>query len=822
MKNLVVYGRKNPFCPFCEKAEKTLQSRNIPYTYVDVTEDQESFQKLVDLGLRGVPQLFLDDVHIGDSGVAESVTINPERQVRKRDGRLEPFTPSKINSMAEWGVKNTSKVQWSEIVMKAMSKLDGDIIDAADIQMALIKACIDKETPHHDKVAGRLMLGEVRNTSFATTEFHWAFLEFYEYMVDNNYWRGMEYTEEQLLLLESRIDHDRDLEYSHISIRQFRDKYGLKSKGGCLLELPQFMYMGIAMSTKEGYPLEEVISYYDAISLHKINLPSPTLSTVRTPTNAGVSCCVISAGDDLQSIESAKHAAFMFTANSAGIGIEYSVRSPKDDVRNGYAKAGGKLPHYRVVEAIVDEVKQANRGGSATMSIVPFDPEIVTLLKLKLPRTPDERKIDGLDYSFLTNDSLLRRAAKKQDWALVSRVDSPELYEAFYSAESDRFEAIMDDILKDDTFKKQVISAYELVSLIFLESRQEIGRYYQANIQHMNDHTPFDTTKHPIKQSNLCLEIALPTNPYSHITNLYKDTYDYNDGTIALCFLSAIDVMRTEEEEMEEIYYLTLSSIDDTITNMSYPFPQVKASANAWRTAGVGITNLAQKIASEGKSYNDTQYIHDIAEAHYYYLLKASIRLAKERGKFPMFKETKWAKGWLPIDTYNKNVDTVAKTSGKFDWESLRKDVLTYGVRFATLAAHMPCESSSGMTGSTNGVYPVRYSVVYKNSQEGTIPFFAPNLDMYSYESAFDLETKSITNMYAVIQKWTDQTISADTYEDFDKYPNRKVPVSLRFRNYLYWNKMGIKTQYYQNFRTNRGTHKVVEDTQGSCVSCKF
>ena len=814
----IVHGKPN--CPFCSKAIELLSKNNLKIVYINITtpENQKVKEELIAQGHSTVPQVYFNDEYIGgyEDLVIHLSTKVPltKRTVIKRNGEQGPFEADKINSMAEWAVTGNPKVQWSEIVMDAMEKLEGNQLKTDDIQDALIKACLDKDSESHNKVAGRLLLGDLRKKIITPRD---NFVGFYTYMVSKAYWADMDIDVADLFTLQNAIDHDRDLTYGYPTLRQFRDKYVIRNTKGELLEHPQFLYMGIAIARFKDYGVEEIIKYYNLISTHKLNLPSPQLSTTRTPSNAGVSCAVITGGDSLHGIEAAKHVAFLATAASAGIGIEMDVRSPNDDVRNGYAKAGGKLPHYRTLSATVKEVRQSNRGGSATVTFTCMDPEIKNLLKLKLPRTADERKIDKLDYSLAVNNSFLRRAAKRQQWALVSKRQSPELYEAFYKEDSTEFDSIMESVINNHALKKEVVNAFDILDQ-FLESRQEVGRYYEVNINHANTHTPFDPDYIPIRQSNLCLEILLPTKEYGHITELYKDQYSEGDGMVALCFLAAVDVVNTEEADYEEACYFALKAIDDLISNMDYPTPQIEAVAKAWRSVGVGMTNVAHKIAKDGKSYKDLGYIHNLAERHYYYLLKASIRLARERGTFEFFGKTRWHSGWTPLDTYNSNVDELYSNC-EYDWDLLKKDILKYGVRFSVLAAHMPCESSSVMTNSTNSVYPIRNDVVYKDSKGGDIQFFAPNYDKYDYETVWDLSFKDITNFYAIVQKFTDQAISADTYTDFSKYPNKQVPKSERTQNYLYWNKMGIKTMYYNNPKTGRGD---VVESEPDCATCKF
>jgi len=418
-------------------------------------------------------------------------------QILKRNGSVEPFDADKVNAMAVWAIAGNEKlVSWSDIVMLAMKQLPKDnVVPSSMVQDALIKASLEMQTPAYNRVAGRLLLGVIRKT----VDVPRSFKQYYQYAVERNLWRKMNYTEQQLDVLEKHINHDKDLEYGYPTLRQFVDKFGRKDADGKLQELPQFMFMGIAMSLFENESLDDVILYYKKASEQKINIPSPIMTGQRTESNVGVSCVIATAGDSLHGIESAKHIAFMATASSAGLGLEYDVRSPKEDVRNGYAKAGGKIPHYKALETITKETKQMSRGGSATVSFNVLDPEVMTLLSLKLPRSPEERRITQLDYSLLWNTSFLRKVAKNGDWPLVSIRQEPLLYEDFSTSDVDYYDKLIDIVLaKPNTLKVKARAIWDL----WISNRTETGRIYRTNLTHANQHTPFNT--HKIRLSNLC------------------------------------------------------------------------------------------------------------------------------------------------------------------------------------------------------------------------------------------------------------------------------------------------------------------------------
>jgi ribonucleoside-diphosphate reductase alpha chain len=450
----------------------------------------------------------------------------------------------------------------------------------------------------------------------------------------------------------------------------------------------------------------------------------------------------------------------------------------------------------------------SNRGGSATVSFNVLDPEIETLLNLKLKRSPETKRIDQLDYSLVWNNEFLKSAATRQDWKLYSKKVCPEAHTAFYNGEATQH-------LDNETSKLNALDILKQYS----NNRLETGRLYWTNIDNVNEHTPW---KDNIRLSNLCQEVLLPTKEYNSVFDLAKHTYEDGDGITAQCFLSAIDLARiTDDTDYEETAYIVLKSLDNLIETMNYPLPQMGATAKHFRSVGVGLTNLAYHLAKEGRKFNDVNYLHYLAERHYYFLMKASIKLSKERGKFGYYDKTKWADGWTPLETYKKNVDTLVTNDRlRYDWASLQGESLRSGVRFSTLTAHMPCESSSVMGNGTNGLYPIRHKVVYKDSKSGLVQFFAPDVDTLEYENAYDVGPYTLINSYSIFQKFNDQGISADTYEDLSK-GNGKVSTTELIKKILYANKMGMKTWYYNNTKTGRGEDKTVLVDDG-CSSCKL
>lgn len=350
----------------------------------------------------------------------------------------------------------------------------------------------------------------------------------------------------------------------------------------------------------------------------------------------------------------------------------------------------------------------------------------------------------------------------------------------------------------------------------FLRVQEETGRMYEHNTAEMNRHTPF---KQSIYSSNLCQEVMLPTYAYTSVEGLYVEGDGV--GEIALCNLAAIVAGRVKDSEYEAVAYRALKMVDNVISRMDYPFPSLKYTAQARRSAGVGITNLAHDLANRGFDYTSVMskaYIHRVAERHSYWLHKASVRLAKERGKCDWYHKTKYSEGWLLIDTYCKEVDNITQQKNMFDWEELRKEIKEHGMRNSVLEAYMPVESSSIAGNTTNGIYPIRDYVVIKTSGNNKTVFIAPDLEMLkdSYQLAWDVTTKDMTELYAIVQKWCGQGISADFYRKFDEDAPRRISAKEILTDWFYRIRCGLKSKYYSNSASGHALSVAEEKGCGS------
>lgn len=750
------------------------------------------------------------------------------KRIIKRDGRVEPFIPTKLNRWGEWASETLGDaVDWTSAVLESVSLLP-ETVSSRDLQQRLIKTCLEFDTWSYNRMAGRLyavlIYKDLYGGNIPTV------LELHRKLQDLGYMEYLDYSDEEYSEIEKMIDHSRDFSYTHYQLHTHLTKYSIADRvRGINYESSQFMYMRMAMALSVDQPrnrrMHDVERFYTLLSTNKINAPTPNHINLGTPLRGYASCCLYTTDDTAKSIAIGNHIANTMTYMSAGIGSHMSVRSLNDPVRGGVIKHQGKLPYFR---ALVGEVKaslQNGRGGACTTYFPVYDPEIDVLLRLKNPMSTEDKKIRGLDYSWGYNKFFAKKVAKNEQVFLFNTHTAPELYQALYSGDEELFENIYEQYLNDDNFTKIWVDAREV--LLTAENEwNETGRVYEHNLTEMNKHTPFKDT---IWSSNLCSEIYLPTKPYADMTELYSDSSE-DGGEVAMCNLAGICIDRIEtEEDYKDSAYYALLMIDKCIHLAHYELPHIGVTSKARMNAGVGILGLAHLMAKNSQSFKTEEgkkFLHACAERHYYWLLRASLELGKELGNAKWMHKTKWPEGWLPLDTYNKNVDGITSFKLSYDWEQLRSEIVENGgIRNSVVCAHMPTESSANSSGTTNGLYPIRELTMIKTDNHRVNYWAAPYGDTLGdkYESAWDLSSKDLTDMYAIFQKWTDQGISADFYRVV--IGDQGFSSTDLIKDYLYRVKMGLKSKYYMNQKTSAGMKEASEilvEDEADCSSCKL
>lgn len=741
--------------------------------------------------------------------------------VTKRDGRKEPLDLDKIHRVLDWAAEGLDNVSVSQVELRSQIQFyDG--IKTEHIHETIIKAAADliaEETPDYQYMAARLAIFHLRKKAYGQFEPPALYDHVKALVADGRYDQHLldDYTEEEFKEMDSFLVHDRDLSFAYAAVNQLEGKYLIQNRvTGEIFESPQFLYILVAACLFSKYPKETRLQYvkdfYDATSTFKLSLPTPIMAGVRTPTRQFSSCVLIECDDSLDSINATSAAIVRYVSQRAGIGINAGrIRAVGSAIRGGEAQHTGCIPFYKHFQTAVKCCSQGGvRGGAATLFYPMWHLEVESLLVLKNNRGVEENRVRHMDYGVQINRVLYERLLKGANITLFSPSDVPGLYDAFF-ADQDEFERLYTQYENDDSIRKRSIKAVDLFSLM-MQERAGTGRIYIQNVDHCNTHSPFDPKVAPVRQSNLCLEIALPTKPLNDIND--------ENGEIALCTLSAFNLGALESlDELEHLSDLIVRALDALLDYQDYPIKAARIATMNRRTLGVGIINYAYFLAKNGARYSDgsgNALTHRTFEAIQYYLLRASMNLAKEFGPCLAFNETTYSQGILPIDTYKKDIDSFCQEPLHLDWEGLREDIKTHGLRNSTLTALMPSETSSQISNATNGIEPPRGLITVKASKDGTLRQVVPEYQRLKnqYETLWNMPSNDgYLRLVGIMQKFVDQAISANTNYDPTRFPGGKVPMSELLKDLLNAYKYGLKTLYYHNTRDG------AQDDQGDLVS---
>jgi ribonucleoside-diphosphate reductase alpha chain len=761
-------------------------------------------------------------------------------KVKKRNGTLEPLDLDKIHNMVECACGGLAGVSASQVeINSGIQFYDGITTD--EIQEILVRSASDLislDNPNYQYVAARLLLFGLYKQVFGA---NWKikFPDVHDHLVGGvslGIYDGEllgKYSMEEWDKINSWIDHERDYIFTYAGLRQVVDKYLVQDRSSKqIYETPQYMYMLISAVMFAEYPketrLDYVKRYYNAISKHRINIPTPIMAGVRTSLRQFASCVLIDSDDSLNSIFSSDMAIGRYVAQRAGIGINAGrIRGINSKIRGGEVAHTGVIPFLKKFEATVRCCTQNGiRGGSATVHFPIWHQEIEDIIVLKNNKGTEDNRVRKLDYSIQISKLFYERFISNGEISLFSPHDVPDLYDAFGT---DRFDELYVSYERNTSIPRKTVGAQELF-LNILKERAETGRIYIMNIDHCNSHSSF---LDKVNMSNLCQEITLPTVPIDHI--------DDKSGEIALCILSAINVGKLNNfSELEELCDLSVRSLDELIDYQQYPVEAARISTESRRSLGIGYIGLAHYLARHNVKYEDPsswKLVHDLTEAFQYYLLKASNQLAKEKGKCDYFDRTKYSQGILPIDTYKQDVDEIVPNILNYDWESLRTSILAHGLRHSTLSAQMPSESSSVVSNETNGIEPPRDYLSVKKSKKGPLKQIVPSYQTLkkNYTLLWDMPGNTgYINIVAVMQKFFDQAISGNWSYNPENYPDNEVPTSVMAQDLLMTYKYGWKTSYYQNTYDSKSDGDAEDknealsqllsqlESEEDCESCKI
>ncbi|MEQ9833768.1 class 1a ribonucleoside-diphosphate reductase subunit alpha [Pectobacterium versatile] len=744
--------------------------------------------------------------------------MNQSLLVTKRDGSKEKINLDKIHRVIAWAAEDLHNVSVSQVELRSHIQFY-DSIKTSDIHETIIKAAADlisRESPDYQYLAARLAIFHLRKKAYGQFEPPALLTHVTKMVALGKYDKHLleDYSPEEFAQMDAFIDHWRDMSFSYAAVKQLEGKYLVQNRvTGDIYESAQFLYILVAACLFSGYPRETRLDYvkrfYDAISTFKISLPTPIMAGVRTPTRQFSSCVLIECGDSLDSINATSSAIVKYVSQRAGIGINAGrIRALGSPIRGGEAFHTGCIPFYKHFQTAVKSCSQGGvRGGAATLFYPLWHLEVESLLVLKNNRGVEGNRVRHLDYGVQLNKLMYQRLVKGEEITLFSPSDVPGLYDAFF-ADQDEFERLYVQYEQDSSIRKQRIKAVELFSLM-MQERASTGRIYIQNVDHCNTHSPFDPQIAPVRQSNLCLEIALPTKPLNDVND--------ENGEIALCTLSAFNLGAINSlDDLEDLATLAVRALDALLDYQDYPITAAERGAMGRRTLGIGVINFAYYLAKNGVRYSDGSangLTHKTFEAIQYYLLKASNVLAREQGACPWFNETTYSQGILPIDTYKRDLDAICNEPLHLDWEALRNDIKEYGLRNSTLSALMPSETSSQISNATNGIEPPRGHISVKASKDGILRQVVPEYETLkdAYELLWDMPNNDgYLQLVGLMQKFVDQAISSNTNYDPSRFPSGRVPMKQLLKDLVTAYKFGVKTLYYQN--TRDGAEDVQDD----------
>ena len=761
-------------------------------------------------------------------------------QVKKRDGTLEDLNIEKLHKVVMYACEDISGVSASEVEINSKIQFFDKIV-TEDIQETLIKSAADlisEESPNYQYVAGRLINYHLRKQVYNTFTPP-CLCDIIQNNIDAGFYDAEFtelYTKAEIDILNEYIKHERDEVLTYAAMEQFRGKYLVQNRStGEIFETPQVAYMMIAATLFSKYPAETRMSYvkayYDAISTFKISLPTPVMAGVRTPQRQFSSCVLIETDDSLDSINATSSSIVKYVSQKAGIGIGAgSIRAVGSKIRSGDATHTGVIPFYKMFQSAVKSCSQGGvRGGAATLYYPIWHLEVEDLLVLKNNKGTEDNRVRHMDYGVQFNKLMYERLITGGNITLFSPQDVPDLYDSFFQ-DQDKFKEVYEKAERMTSIRKKSIPAIELFSS-FVTERKDTGRIYLMNVDHANTHGAFDEDVAPIKQSNLCCEIDLPTKPL-------KDVND-PEGEISLCTLSAVNWGVIKDlTEMQKVSNLAVRGLDELLDYQEYPILAAELSTMNRRPLGIGIINFAYWLVKNDTNYQqpNLQLVDEWAEAWSYGLINASNELAQEKGACPKTMETKYSKGITPNQTYKQDVDELVKHQERMDWKTLRANLKEHGIRNSTLMALMPAETSAQISNSTNGIEPPRSYVSIKQSKHGVLKQVVPGYPYYKnkYDLLWDQKSpQGYLKIMAVLQKYIDQGISVNTSYNPEHYEDEKVPMSVLIQDILMFYKYGGKQLYYNNTYDGQGEidiHKddvqddlaITEIDDEDCESCKI
>lgn len=787
-------------------------------------------------------------------------------RVVKRNGRVETLDVSKIQKYTSAAIEGLDGVSQSELEVDAKLQFR-DMIPTEEIQRTLIKTAVDKidiDRPNWTFVASRLFLYDIYHKSTGFTGYNHLREYFERGEKEGRIVLGLK-EKYDLDDLNDYIKPERDLQFTYLGIRTLYDRYLIKNRDGRPIELPQQLFMGVAMflAQNEFDCQTWAKKFYDILSKFEVMAATPTLSNARTPRHQLSSCYIGSTPDNIEGIFDGYKEMALLSKFGGGIGWDWSLVRGMGSYIDGHKHAaGGIVPFLKIANDVAIAVDQlGTRKGAIAVYVEPWHVDIKDFIDLKKNSGEERRRAHDLFPAVWLNDLFMQRVADDEMWTLFDPYEVPELTELY----GEEFEARYVELENsDDNITREVISAKGLWKEI-LRSYFETGNPFLTFKDAANRANP---NKHAgvIRSSNLCTEIFQNTAPNHYRIRLTFDdgsveTYEENemltvdtgmtkpakkvtamdclngkqvwitdkekiDGDTAVCNLASVNLGRVNTpEDIARVVPTAMRMLDNVIDLNFYPLAKVKKTNHKTRAVGLGVMGEAQMLAESGVHWGSSEHfekVDELMEAVSYHAIRASSDLALEKGKYPLYEGSDWSKGILPIDKANEEACKLVDRGGlfgySFDWTALKEKVKTDGMRNGYLMAVAPTSSISILTGTTQAIEPVYKRKWFEENLSGLIPVVVPNLSPETWEyyvPAYDLDQRVLIRAAAIRQKWIDQGQSLNIFITLDK-------ASGKYLNDIYMDawKFGLKSTYYLRSQSPESSNDV-EDRSMECVGCQ-
>jgi len=768
--------------------------------------------------------------------------------VVKRHGQREPLALEKWQTQIAKICTGIADVSQSMVEIKAQLHFyDG--ITTKEIDEITLRAIVDlidvESNPdvghtNYQFVAGKQRLSMLRKDVYGSyTPPH-----LYE-IVKTNVATGLYtpellewYTEDDWNRMNDMLDHSKDETYSYAAIEQLIEKYLVKNRSTKqIYETPQIRYMVAAATVfhseePNSARMRYIKEYYTAASDGLFTLATPVLAGLGTPTKQFSSCVLIRSDDDLDSIFASGEMMAKYASKRAGIGLEIGrLRPLGSPIRGGEIMHTGMIPFLK---KWFGDLRSCSQGGIRNASATVFYPiwhhQFDDLIVLKNNQGTEETRVRHMDYGVVLSAFFWRRFKNKEQITFFDPNEVPDLYQAFYS-NTQLFEELYVKYENTPGLRTKTMSAEEVFKSGILKERTDTGRIYLVFVDNVMNQGPFDPEYHTIYQSNLCCEILLPTKSFKRL--------DDDSGRIALCTLGSINwgAFRNPED-MRRACRILHRSLNNILDYQDFLSIQSKLSNDEIRPLGIGVTNLAYWHAKRSFRYGERDSLAEVKtwmEHQAYYLTEASVELAKERGRCEHSDKTRYGKGIFPWELRAKGVNELTDFTPELNWEGLRAEMRSYGVRNATQMAIAPVESSSVVINSTNGIEMPMSLISVKESKAGSLTQVVPEYHKLKnkYQQMWaQKDCDGYLKTAAVLAAYIDQSISTNTFYNPAHFADRKVPTTLIAKNLMQAHYWGLKTFYYSLI--NKAGSKMVKedapapmleidfDLEEDCESCKL